>query len=98
MIETTETILNQEKSNDAYLNPKCKICYHSCTCPEDIHFGVKYCPNCGYPVCPDCGSADVIQISRVTGYLSDVGGWNNAKKQELKDRRRYNIGGNNYDR
>jgi anaerobic ribonucleoside-triphosphate reductase len=40
--------------------------------------------------CPNCGSSDVDHISRITGYLQAVSGWNNAKKQELLDRRRYN--------
>ncbi|OPY54988.1 MAG: anaerobic ribonucleoside triphosphate reductase [Methanosaeta sp. PtaU1.Bin112] len=40
--------------------------------------------------CPNCGSSDVDHISRITGYLQAVSGWNNAKRQELKDRKRYN--------
>jgi len=40
--------------------------------------------------CPNCESSDVDHISRITGYLQAVSGWNNAKKQELKDRKRYN--------
>jgi anaerobic ribonucleoside-triphosphate reductase len=63
---------------------------HICFCPEEVTSGVFYCKKCGQPICP-CGSHDVVQISRVTGYLSDVEGWNNAKKAELKDRNRYNI-------
>ena len=39
--------------------------------------------------CPSCESEDVEQWSRVTGYLQAVSGWNEAKKQELKDRKRY---------
>jgi anaerobic ribonucleoside-triphosphate reductase len=42
-------------------------------------------------VCPECGSHDVTQISRVTGYLQDVSGWNASKQQELKDRMRYSV-------
>jgi len=30
-------------------------------------------------------------MSRVTGYMQAVSGWNEAKKQELKDRKRYNA-------
>jgi anaerobic ribonucleoside-triphosphate reductase len=37
-------------------------------------------------MCPICGSHDVAQVSRITGYLGDVAGWNAAKRQELKDR------------
>ena len=40
--------------------------------------------------CPNCGSVDVDHISRITGYLQAVSGWNSAKRQELKDRKRYN--------
>lgn len=43
-------------------------------------------------VCPNCGSENVDQLSRVTGYIQAVSGWNNSKKQELKDRKRYEIG------
>jgi ribonucleoside-triphosphate reductase len=39
--------------------------------------------------CPNCGSTNVEQLSRVTGYLQAVSGWNAAKKQELEDRKRY---------
>ena len=42
--------------------------------------------------CPNCGSDDVEQLSRVTGYIQAVSGWNEAKKQELKDRKRYGVG------
>ena len=63
-----------------------------CHCGHDIISGIKYCPLCGDPVCPDCGSHDISAISRVTGYLQDVSGWNAGKQQELKDRTRYTIG------
>lgn len=59
-------------------------------CPHVIIAGIDYCPICGKAVCPECGSHDVVQISRVTGYLAEVNGWNAAKKQELKDRVRVN--------
>jgi ribonucleoside-triphosphate reductase (formate) len=39
--------------------------------------------------CPNCGSDEVDHISRITGYLQAVSGWNSAKRQELKDRKRY---------
>lgn len=60
-----------------------------CNCHHEIVAGIAHCKKCGQPVCPTCNGHDVSQVSRVTGYLSDVGGWNNAKKQELKDRARY---------
>jgi len=72
---------------------------HLCTCPEDVHSGIRYCPVCGAMMCP-CGCHDVSGVSRVTGLkeklcaflhgnLSDVDGWNNGKKAELRDRHRY---------
>lgn len=39
--------------------------------------------------CPKCGSENVNYLSRITGYLQDVDGWNQGKKQELLDRKRY---------
>lgn len=39
--------------------------------------------------CPRCGSDNLEHLSRVTGYLQSVSGWNEAKKQELMDRNRY---------
>lgn len=65
---------------------------HECTCAKQVTEGLHSCPECGKPVCP-CGSHDVVQISRVTGYMQEVGGWNSGKQQELKDRKRYGIGG-----
>lgn len=81
--------------------PTCKKCGgaaqkacekdHPCTCLTPVHEGVHYCSICGDPICPGCNSHDVFQMSRVTGYLQDVSGWNAGKKQELKDRVRYNF-------
>jgi len=39
--------------------------------------------------CPNCGSENVDHISRITGYLQAVSGWNSAKRQELQDRKKY---------
>ena len=54
-------------------------------CMDDFHMmnGLK-------DTCENCGSSHVEQLSRVTGYIQAVGGWNAAKKQELEDRKRYN--------
>jgi len=41
--------------------------------------------------CPTCGSKNVKNWSRITGYYSDVSGWNSSKRQELKDRYRPKI-------
>ena len=54
--------------------------------------GLKSCPVCNFPCCPACFShSGITQLSRVTGYIGAVDGFNEAKKQELKDRKRYNI-------
>jgi len=63
-------------------------------CIHDIVDGIAYCEKCGEPMCPICKSHDVSCVSRITGYLSDVAGWNAGKAQELKDRHRVDINGN----
>jgi len=55
--------------------------------------GIAFCPQCGEAICPVCGRHGVVQLSRVTGYIGSVSGWNEGKKQELKDRKRYALGG-----
>ncbi|MGA3168803.1 MAG: anaerobic ribonucleoside-triphosphate reductase [Terriglobia bacterium] len=54
----------------------------------------ELCPVCNKPVCPDCYNHSVIALSRVTGYVQDISGWNNGKRQELLDRQRYTIANN----
>ncbi len=61
-----------------------------CHCNHPVVDGIASCPECSAAVCPRCGSHDVAQISRITGYLQAVSGWNSAKRQELKDRKKYN--------
>ena len=41
--------------------------------------------------CPGCDSNNIDHISRITGYLQAVSGWNSAKRQELRDRKRTSI-------
>lgn len=41
--------------------------------------------------CPNCGGTDIRHWSRITGYYTDVTGWNQGKLQELKDRYRVTI-------
>jgi anaerobic ribonucleoside-triphosphate reductase len=60
-------------------------------CGHDIVEGLAYCELCGEPMCPICKCHDVSQVSRVTGYLADVAGWNAGKQQELKDRHRTDV-------
>lgn len=57
----------------------------------EIIAGTDICPICNSPICPECHNHSVVSLSRVTGYMSDVIGWNNAKRQELLDRQHYNI-------
>lgn len=57
-------------------------------CMGEMISSIAYCEVCGAPMCPDCNNHNVHQLSRVTGYISNVSGWNAAKKQELKDRNR----------
>ena len=53
------------------------------------------CTNCSHVTmglmeeCEKCGSKNLDYISRITGYLQAVSGWNEGKKQELLDRKRY---------
>lgn len=60
-------------------------------CGHEITEGIAYCPECSAPMCPKCECHDVEQISRVTGYLQAVDGWNAGKRQELRDRTRYDA-------
>ncbi len=39
---------------------------------------------------PHCGKP-MQHWSRITGYYQNVEGWNEGKKQELKDRKRYSV-------
>lgn len=57
----------------------------------DVIAGTDLCPVCNRPVCPECWNHSVVSLSRVTGYVQDISGWNNGKRQELKDRQRYAI-------
>jgi RNA polymerase subunit RPABC4/transcription elongation factor Spt4 len=77
------------KCGESHLEIMCPLDH--CDCSHEIISGIEYCPLCGSAVCPTCGSHDVVQISRVTGYLQDVSGWNAGKQQELKDRVRYTV-------
>lgn len=55
--------------------------------------GADICPICKSSMCPECGNHSVVSWSRITGYLNDISGWNMAKKQELMDRKRYQVRG-----
>ena len=90
-------MIEYEQDKKVPLCPQCKIpvtkmCAedHICTCTFEISSGIKACPTCGEPICP-CGSHDVAQISRVTGYLANIKNFNAGKRAEMMDRHRYNI-------
>ncbi len=56
-----------------------------------INFPIDECLACAHhgvmdEVCPVCGSTDIRRIRRITGYLSTVDRFNDAKKAELTDR------------
>lgn len=56
-----------------------------------INFPIDECQSCSHrgvidEVCPVCGSSDIRRIRRITGYLSTVDRFNDAKKEELADR------------
>jgi hypothetical protein len=69
------------------------VAHNDAKCHREMVPNTKECPLCGHPICPDCGNHVVDVISRVTGYLSTVSGWNEAKQQEFNDRTRYDVGG-----
>lgn len=60
------------------------------------------CRNCNHFMqglkenCDLCNSDDITQFSRITGYIQavkskNISGWNNAKREELKNRFRYDL-------
>ncbi|MHB9094710.1 MAG: anaerobic ribonucleoside-triphosphate reductase [Eubacteriales bacterium] len=57
-----------------------------------INFPVDYCMSCSYTgvinkdECPMCGSVEIKRVRRITGYLSTVDRFNDAKQAELRDR------------
>jgi len=65
---------------------------HNGKCSREFVPNTTSCPVCGSPACPDGMNHHVDQLSRVTGYMQVVSGWNAAKKQELKDRKKYDLG------
>ena len=56
-----------------------------------INFPVDFCSACGHSgiiddVCPICASTSIKRIRRITGYLSTIDRFNDAKQAELKQR------------
>jgi Oxygen-sensitive ribonucleoside-triphosphate reductase len=60
-------------------------------CGQEFVPNIASCQVCGSPCCPQCMNHEIEQLSRVTGYISAVSGWNAGKKQELKDRHRVDF-------
>ncbi len=59
-----------------------------------FNYPLDICRNCGttgtFDFCPECGSADIKRIRRVSGYLEDVDGFTAGKKAEEKKRKANN--------
>ena len=77
-------LLNLEDSTKCPLHVW--VVHNHQACGRDLVGGIVNCEICGEPMCPDCSNHGVTQISRVTGYIQDIAGWNAGKKQELSDR------------
>lgn len=67
------------------------VIYNHRACGKSLVPGIVDCEICGSPICPHCSNHGASQISRVTGYMGDVAGFNAGKREELKDRTRYNT-------
>jgi len=81
-LEAVEAILRHMK--------ECDIGY------AGINFPIDFCMSCHYTgvinqeECPQCGSPDINRVRRITGYLSTVDRFNDAKVAELNDRVSHN--------
>lgn len=56
-----------------------------------INYPVDFCTQCAFvgiipDKCPRCAGGDIRRVRRITGYLSTVDRFNDAKRAELKDR------------
>ncbi len=57
-----------------------------------INFPVDFCEGCGYlgvidaDTCPVCSASDIKRVRRITGYLSTIDRFNDAKHEELEQR------------
>jgi hypothetical protein len=67
------------------------IRHNNAFCMHDTLPNTVVCEVCGEPCCPDCGTHHCEQLSRVTGYIGAVSGWNASKKQEFEDRQRTDV-------
>jgi anaerobic ribonucleoside-triphosphate reductase len=57
-----------------------------------INFPVDFCESCGYlgvidaDICPICSNSEIKRVRRITGYLSTIDRFNDAKHEELEHR------------
>lgn len=76
-----------------------KILKHMLKCDvgyAGINFPIDECRSCGVSGiidnnCVACGSDDIRRIRRITGYLSTIDRFNDAKQAELKDRKKHSL-------
>ncbi|MRS03805.1 anaerobic ribonucleoside-triphosphate reductase, partial [bacterium] len=75
------------------------LLHHMASCDMGyvgINFPIDECLACSHhgvieETCPVCGSSDIRKIRRITGYLSTVDRFNDAKKAELADRHAHKV-------
>ena len=64
-----------------------------------INFPIDFCTSCDYlgviqdKTCPICGGTEIRRVRRITGYLSTVDRFNDAKLSELKGRVSHGLSG-----
>ncbi|KRQ86373.1 Anaerobic ribonucleoside-triphosphate reductase [Caloramator mitchellensis] len=90
-VELPSTVENNIEAFEKILRwmAKCDIGY------AGINFPIDECRVCGhrgiiYNECPECKSEDIRRIRRITGYLSTIDRFNDAKKTELNERVKHN--------
>lgn len=70
---------------------KCDIGY------AGVNFPIDECKGCGFTSiinedeCPECKCSDIRRIRRITGYLSTIDRFNDAKRAELKMRTKHQL-------
>jgi len=79
LLELTKKICRKNIGFFAYTRD-----FSVCTPCSNFEYGLK-------TKCGNCNSEDLARYSRITGYYQRVEGWNPSKKQELKDRHRFNA-------